>query len=157
MYITPPFETRADTRRIPVAANAPIRVLLVDDNPRFRAVLRALLERDEAIVVVGEADRGDMIIELAVQHEPDVVLMDLSMPGVDGLQATLALKSQFPGIEIVMLSMSDDADDVGSVLAGGASAFLNKNTPAADIMRTLKQRSAARRTPGSWVAVDAHQ
>ena len=140
-----------------MAANAPIRVLLVDDNHRFRAVLRALLERDKAIVVVGEADRGDMIIELAAQHAPDVVVMDLSMPGVDGLQATLALKSHFPGIEVVMLSMSDDADDMASVLAGGASAFLNKSTPAADIMRTLKQRSADRQTPGSWVAADANQ
>ncbi len=121
--------------------------MLVDDNPRFRAVLRTLLERDDGIVVVGEADRGDMVIELVQQHEPHVVLMDLSMPGVDGLEATLALKSQFPGIEVVMLSMTDDADGIGSVLAGGASAFLNKSTPAAEIVRTLKQRASARRTP----------
>ena len=136
-------------------SNFPIRVMLVDDNPRFRAVLRTLLERDDGIVVVGEADRGDMVIELVQQHEPHVVLMDLSMPGVDGLEATLALKSQFPGIEVVMLSMTDDADGIGSVLAGGASAFLNKSTPAAEIVRTLKQRAPARRTPSSWVSADA--
>jgi DNA-binding NarL/FixJ family response regulator len=131
--------------------NFPIRVMLVDDNPRFRAVLRALLERDAGILVVGEADRGDMVVELAERHEPHVVLMDLSMPGIDGLEATLALKSQFPGIEVVMLSMTDDADGIGSVLAGGASAFLNKATPAAEIVRTLKQRAPALRTPTTWL------
>ena len=73
------------------------------------------------------------------------------MPGIDGLEATLALKSQFPGIEVVMLSMTDDADGIGSVLAGGASAFLNKATPAAEIVRTLKQRAPARRTPTTWL------
>jgi len=136
-------------------SNFPIRVMLVDDNPRFRAVLRTLLERDDGIVVVGEADRGDMVIELAQQHEPHVVLMDLSMPGADGLEATLALKSRFPGIEVVMLSMTDDADGIGSVLAGGASVFLNKSTPAAEIVRTLKQRAPARPTPTTWVSADA--
>jgi DNA-binding NarL/FixJ family response regulator len=134
--------------------NFPIRVMLVDDNPRFRAVLRTLLERDDGILVVGEADRGDMVVELAERAEPHVVLMDLSMPGIDGLEATLALKSQFPGIEIVMLSMTDDADGIGSVLAGGASAFLNKATPAAEIVRTLKQRVPARRTPTSWLSAE---
>jgi DNA-binding NarL/FixJ family response regulator len=132
----------------------PIRVMLVDDNPRFRAVLRTLLERDGGILVVGEADRGDMVVELAERAEPHVVLMDLSMPGVDGLEATLALKSQFPGIEVVMLSMTDDADGIGSVLAGGASVFLDKATPAADIVRTLKQRASGRHPPVSWLSAD---
>jgi len=135
-------------------ANFPIRVMLVDDNPRFRAVLRTLLERDDGILVVGEADRGDMVVELVERHEPHVVLMDLSMPGVDGLEATLALKSQFPGIEVVMLSMTDDADGIGSVLAGGASVFLNKATPAAEIVRTLKQRAPARPTPSTWLSAE---
>jgi DNA-binding NarL/FixJ family response regulator len=134
--------------------NFPIRVMLVDDNPRFRAVLRTLLERDAGILVVGEADRGDMVVELAERHEPHVVLMDLSMPGIDGLEATLALKSQFPGIEVVMLSMTDDADGIGSVLAGGASAFLNKATPALEIVRTLKQRAPARRTRTTWLSAE---
>jgi len=128
--------------------------MLVDDNPRFRAVLRTLLERDDGILVVGEADRGDMVVELVERHEPHVVLMDLSMPGVDGLEATLALKSQFPGIEVVMLSMTDDADGIGSVLAGGASVFLNKATPAAEIVRTLKQRAPARPTPSTWLSAE---
>jgi len=130
--------------------------MLVDDNPRFRAVLRALLERDDAISVVGEADRGDMIIELAELHDPDVVLMDLSMPGIDGLEATLALKSQFPGIEVVMLSMADDEDGIGSLLAGGASAFLSKSTPAAEIVQTLKERSADRQAREHRISADAN-
>ncbi len=135
-------------------ANFPIRVMLVDDNPRFRAVLRTLLERDGGILVVGEADRGDMVVELVERHEPHVVLMDLSMPGVDGLEATLALKSQFPGIEVVMLSMTDDADGIGSVLAGGASVFLHKATPATEIVQTLKQRAPARPAPSTWMPAE---
>ena len=136
-------------------ANFPIRVMLVDDNPRFRAVLRTLLERDDGIMVVGEADRGDLVVELAERHEPHVVLMDLSMPGIDGLEATLALKQHFPDIEVVMLSMTDDADGIGSVLAGGASVFLHKATPAADIVRTLKQRVPAHPASSSWLSLEA--
>jgi DNA-binding NarL/FixJ family response regulator len=117
----------------------PIRVMIVDDNPRFREVLRSLLERDDQITVVGEADNGDTIVELAESCAPDVVLMDLSMPGVNGLEATLQLKRRRPGIEVVMLSTTDDDDAIGSVLAGGASAFLHKSTPAADIVELLKK------------------
>jgi two-component system response regulator DegU len=118
---------------------APIRVMIVDDNPRFREVLRSLLERDDQITVVSEADSGETIVELAEAYGPDVVLMDLSMPGVNGLEATLQLKQRLPGIEVVMLSSTDDDDAIGSVLAGGASAFLHKSTPAADIVELLKK------------------
>ncbi len=121
---------------------AQIRVMLVDDNPQFRTVLRRFLERDPAIVVVGEASDGSDIVRNALDADPDVVLMDLSMPGVDGLEATLQLKHQLPGIEVVLLSMSTDSDAIGSVLAGGASTFLPKHTPAAEIVAVLKQQAA---------------
>jgi len=117
----------------------PIRVMIVDDNPRFREVLRSLLERDDQINVVGEAESGETIVELAESCTPDVVLMDLSMPGVNGLEATLQLKQRLPGIEVVLLSTTDDDDAIGSVLAGGASAFLHKSTPASVIVQVLKQ------------------
>ena len=117
----------------------PIRVMIVDDNPRFRELLRSLLVRDNQIVVVGEAESGDTVVEITELTSPDVVLMDLSMPGVDGLEATLQLKSRFPGVEVVMLSATDDDHAIGAMLAGGASRFLHKSTPAAEIVRTLKE------------------
>ena len=120
---------------------APIRIMIVDDNPRFREVLRSLLERDEQIAVVGEADNGDAIVEQAELCNPHVVLMDLSMPGVNGLEATLRLKHRLPGVEVVMLSNTDDDQEIGSMLAGGASAFLHKSTPAAEIVRMLKRQA----------------
>jgi DNA-binding NarL/FixJ family response regulator len=124
-----------------MTANAPIRVMIVDDNPRFRELLRSLLERDDQIAVVGEAENGDAIVEVTELTTPDVVLMDLSMPGVDGLEATLQLKNRFPGIEVVMLSATDDDQAIGAMLAGGASRFLHKSTPAAEIVRALKEGS----------------
>lgn len=79
--------------------------MLIDDDPGIRAALRATLERDAGIVVVGDSPRGDMVIELAEQHRPDVVLMGLNIAGIDGVQASLALKEEFPGIDVVMLSV----------------------------------------------------
>jgi DNA-binding NarL/FixJ family response regulator len=125
-----------------MATEFPIRVMLVDDNPRFRAVLRQLLERDDGIVVVGEADRGDVVVEMVAKQSPHVVLMDLSMPGVNGLNATLELKRHFPGVEVVMLSVSDEADGVISLLSGAASAYVDKAAPAADIINALKDHGA---------------
>lgn len=124
-----------------MTARTPIRVMIVDDNPRFRELLRSLLDRDDQIEVVAEAENGDTILEITELNHPDVVLMDLSMPGVDGLEATLQLKSRFPGVEVVMLSATDDDHAIGAMLAGGASRFLHKSTPAAEIVRTLKEGS----------------
>jgi DNA-binding NarL/FixJ family response regulator len=84
-----------------------VRVLLADDNARFREVLRRLLEREPDIVVVAEAGDGAEAVELADEVVPDVVLMDLSMPGLDGLEATYALKARLPDVTVLMLSVGD--------------------------------------------------
>ena len=127
----------------PATPPAGFRVMLVDDNPRFRTALRALLERDATIRVVADADSANTIIDLVGTHAPDVVVMDLSMPGMNGLEATIVLKRHFPDIDVVVLSSSDDREGVNSVLDSGASAFLVKGAPAAEIISALKQRPRA--------------
>jgi DNA-binding NarL/FixJ family response regulator len=113
--------------------------LLADDNARFRGVLRRLLERDPDIVVVAEADDGARAVDLAAEVAPDVVLMDVSMPGLDGLEATHALKKRLPGVTVLMLSVGDKEHEIAAGLAGGASAYLVKGGPAGEIVEAIKR------------------
>lgn len=130
--------TSAAAGDMPVMSGT-VRVLLADDNGRFRQLLRRLLEREDGIVVVAEASNGAEALDLAVEHVPDVVLMDLSMPGVDGLEATLELKSRLPQVTVVMLSVADKEHEIAAGLAGGASEFLVKGTPAAEIVAAIRR------------------
>ena len=116
-----------------------VRVLLADDNARFRGVLRRLLERDPEIVVVAEAGDGVEALELAEDVRPDVVLMDVSMPGLDGLEATYALKAQLPDVTVLMLSVGDKEQEIAAGLAGGAAEYLVKGGPAREIVDAIKR------------------
>ena len=118
-----------------------VRVLLADDNARFRELLRRLLERENGIHVVAEADNGAHALELAVEYEPDVVLMDLSMPGVDGLEATLNLKRRLPNVTGLMMSVADKEHEIAAGLAGGASEFLIKGTPASEVVAAIRRHT----------------
>jgi DNA-binding NarL/FixJ family response regulator len=116
-----------------------VRVLLADDNAQFRSLLRRLLEREVEIAVVAEASNGSEALMLAEEHHPDVVLMDLSMPGVDGLEATMALKSRLPDVTVIMLSVADKEHEIAAGLSGGASEFLIKGTPTAEIVAAIRR------------------
>jgi two-component system, NarL family, nitrate/nitrite response regulator NarL len=116
-----------------------VRVLLADDNTRFRGVLRRLLERDPDILVVAEAADGVEALALAGEVLPDVVLMDVSMPGLDGLEATYALKAQLPDVTVLMLSVGDKEQEIAAGLAGGASEYLVKGGPAREIVDAIKR------------------
>ena len=116
-----------------------VRVLLADDNARFRGVLRRLLERDPDIVVVAEAGDGATALELADELRPDVVLMDVSMPGLDGLEATYALKAQLPDVTVLMLSVGNKDQEIAAGLAGGAAEYLVKGGPAREIVDAIKR------------------
>jgi DNA-binding NarL/FixJ family response regulator len=123
-----------------------VRVLLADDNARFREVLRRLLEREPDIVVVAEAGDGAEAVELADEVVPDVVLMDLSMPGLDGLEATYALKARLPDVTVLMLSVGDKEQEIAAGLAGGASEYLVKGGPAREIVEAIKRYGPVRGT-----------
>jgi DNA-binding NarL/FixJ family response regulator len=116
-----------------------VRVLLADDNARFRSVLRRLLERDPDILVVAEASSGAEAIDMVDEHLPDVVLMDVSMPGLDGLEATYELKARMPELTVLMLSVGDKEQEIAAGLAGGAAEYLLKGGPASEIVDAIKR------------------
>jgi len=121
----------------------PVHVLLADDNARFRAALRRLLERDPDIAVVGEAGDGREALELVARVAPDLVLMDVSMPDVGGLEAASRLTDLHPDVAVLMLSIGCQSDTVAAALAGGASGFLVKGTPAREIADAVKRHGRA--------------
>ena len=117
-----------------------IRVLLADDQALVRAGFRALLDAQEGIEVVGEAADGAEAVALARSLRPDVVLMDIRMPGLDGLEATRAIAADdlLTGVRIVILTTFDLDEYVFEALRVGASGFLVKNTEPADLIRGVR-------------------
>ncbi|MEV4252232.1 response regulator transcription factor [Spirillospora sp. NPDC049652] len=118
----------------------PIRVLLADDQTLVRAGFRALLERAEDIEVVGEAADGDEAVALAREHRPDVVLMDVRMPGTDGLDATRTLLAdeRLAATRVVVLTTFDDDEYVFGALHAGASGFLLKDIAPDELRRAVR-------------------
>ena len=106
----------------------PVRVLLVDDDDLMRAGIRAVLSSDQTIEVVGEAADGRAAVEQAIAFRPDVVLMDVRMPGLDGIAATRELLAVSPDVRVVILTTFEQDDYVFGALSAGASGFLLKRT-----------------------------
>lgn len=104
-----------------------VRVLLVDDHEVVRRGTRELLDRAEGVEVVGEAQDGAEAIEMTRRLRPDVVLMDVAMPGVNGVEATRAIKRELPGTAVLALSAYDDDPYVFALLEAGAAGYLLKN------------------------------
>ncbi|MFZ0130095.1 MAG: response regulator transcription factor [Candidatus Dormiibacterota bacterium] len=115
-----------------------IRVLLVDDQPLVRAGLRTLLEDESDIEVVGEAADGDEAVALVGALTPDVVLMDIRMPVVDGIEATKRITAQGSVARIVILTTFDLDEYVFSALRAGASGFMLKDATAEEIVRSIR-------------------
>lgn len=119
-----------------------IRILIADDHSVVRQGLRMFLDLDGELEVVGEAENGAMAIELARDLKPDVVLMDLLMPVMDGLTAIPAIRQELPDTEVIALtSVLEDASVVGAVKAG-AIGYLLKDTKADDLCRAIKAAAA---------------
>jgi DNA-binding NarL/FixJ family response regulator len=114
-----------------------VRVLVVDDDALVRAGLSMLLAGAQDIEIVGEAADGSEVAQAVAEHRPGVVLMDIRMPGMDGLAATELLRAQDGAPEIIVLT-TFEADDVLRALRAGASGFLLKDTPPADIVRAVR-------------------
>jgi DNA-binding NarL/FixJ family response regulator len=119
-----------------------IRVLVVDDDALVRAGLSLLLAGAEGIAVVGEAADGSDVAQAVAEHEPDVVLMDIRMPGMDGLAATELVRAQGDAPEVIVLTTFEVDDYVLRALRAGASGFLLKDTSPADIVRAVRAVAA---------------
>jgi two-component system, NarL family, response regulator NreC len=115
-----------------------VRILLADDHTVMRAGLRALLERQPNLEVVGEAGDGRQTVELASSHVPDVVVMDIAMPNLNGVEATRRMVSKQPTISVVILSMYSDESYVMRALEAGARAYLLKDSAVADLIRAIE-------------------
>jgi len=115
-----------------------IRVLIVDDDALVRTGLTMLLAGVDDIEVVGEAASGSEVEPAVAEHQPDVVLMDIRMPGMDGLAATEIVRGHDRSPEVIVLTTFDTDDHVLRALRAGASGFLLKDTPPADIVRAIR-------------------
>lgn len=118
-----------------------IRLVIVDDHPLVRGGIATLVASSADITVVGEGADGQAAVDLAVELSPDVVLMDLSMPGVDGIEATRRLLVERPGTAVVMLTSFHDRARVGQAVEAGAIGYLLKDGDPADLLSAI--RSAA--------------
>jgi DNA-binding NarL/FixJ family response regulator len=110
------------------------RVLIADDLDHVRQGLRTLLELTEELVIVAEAGTGLEAVQLAEQIKPDVILMDLEMPGLDGIEATRRVKSRRPSTGIVMLTIYDDPGNRERAANAGVDAFLKKGAPLDQVL-----------------------
>lgn len=119
-------------------ATGVVRILLADDHTVMRAGLRLLLERHEHFEVVGEAADGRAAVELANEQKPDVVVMDVAMPHLNGVEAARQILSRNPDIAIVMLSMHSDESYVLRSLKAGARAYLLKDSAEADLIAAIQ-------------------
>jgi DNA-binding NarL/FixJ family response regulator len=122
-----------------VAAAAPVRVALIEDNDVFREALEMLLGLQPDLEVVATAGDGDAAVRLCREHEPDVVLMDYRLPGIDGVQATKQMLEACPSVAVVCLTASANLREVDALYAAGAVACLTKDEPLDDIVAAIRR------------------
>jgi DNA-binding NarL/FixJ family response regulator len=116
----------------------PLRVLIADDHPLFRKGMRALLVAAQDIEVVGEATTGQEVIELAATLQPDVILMDLQMPGINGIEATRQILHTSPHIRILVITLFEDDASVFSALRAGARGYVLKDAKEEEMLRAIR-------------------
>ena len=114
-----------------------IRVLVADDHTILRDGIRSLLDEDPKIVVVGEAENGQAAVKMACQLEPDVVLMDIAMPILNGLEATRQIKRDLPRVKVLILSMYDDDAYIQQALTYGAMGYILKDASASELLSAI--------------------
>jgi DNA-binding NarL/FixJ family response regulator len=122
--------------------SAPIRVLLVDDQQLLRAGFAMILEVEDDVEVVGEARDGEEAVRQVAALAPDVVLMDVQMPGTDGIAATERVVADHPGTKVVILTTFDDDEYLFAGLRAGASGFLLKTSPPDDLVAAIRRVAA---------------
>lgn len=138
-----PLTMSSETDFIPPRMGAPdpgtkIRVLVVDDHPPMRMGLVALIKSQPGMDVIAEASDGEEAIEVYDDVRPDIVLMDLRMPGMGGVQAILAIRKKYPDARVIVLSTYDLDEDIHRALQSGAKSYLLKDMPTEEIASTIR-------------------
>ena len=121
----------------------PVNVLIADDQRLFAEALEAILSTDERIRVVGRAFDGRAALDLARAHRPDVVLMDIAMPVMDGIDATRAIRDELPDTHVVVLSGSAASHDISRARTAGATGYVTKDQIAGDLVRAILDASGS--------------
>src|SRR5690349_20333933 len=121
----------------PVGGGEPIRVLIADDHALFRRGLNMVLESESGIIVVAEAEDGEDAVAKAAEFAPDVVLMDVRMPKVSGIEATRAIHEVVPTAKILMLTVSDEEDDLYEAIKAGANGYLLKEISVEEVASAI--------------------
>jgi DNA-binding NarL/FixJ family response regulator len=129
-----------------------IRVLIADDHPVFRDGLRVLLDATADTTLVGEAASGDEVVHLAVMLAPDVILMDLQMPGLNGIEATRQIVQTSPHIGVLVITMFEDDDSVFAALRAGARGYLLKGADKAELLLAIRAVSSGEAIFGPAIA-----
>lgn len=129
-----------------------IRILVADDHDAFRSGMRALLGTVDGLTLVGEAATGDEAVAAATDLQPDVVLMDLNMPGLDGIEATRRIVTVSPHIAVLVVSMYEDDEPVFAALRAGARGYLLKGADRAEIARAVRAVASGEAIFGPSVA-----
>jgi DNA-binding NarL/FixJ family response regulator len=130
------------------------RILIVDDHSIMRDGLRALLEKEEGMSVVAEAGDGRSAVELALEHRPDVVVMDVGLPELNGVEATRRIVRQVPGVKVLGLSMHAEMRFVAEMLRAGASGYLLKDSAFDELARAIRTVSQGHRYLGQGIMDD---
>jgi DNA-binding NarL/FixJ family response regulator len=130
----------------------PIRLLMVDDHPMLRAGLALVLNSEPGFQVVAEADDGPTALALWRERRPDVMLLDLSMSGMDGIETLERLRAEFPDARVLMLTSSEAPEDVRHALAAGAGGYVTKNVRRAELVMAIRSVYAGGQHVGEKVA-----
>lgn len=115
----------------------PIKLLIVDDHPLFRQGLVDVLESDPGLTIVAQAADGEVAIHYAIEHQPDIVLMDVNLPNANGLRVTRRILHELPNTKVIILTGYDDAEQVFHALRIGAAAYCSKDIPPEGLLSTV--------------------
>lgn len=115
-----------------------LKVLLADDHKLLRSGLKLLLQRNPAMQVVGEAADGEQTLKLYEQLQPDILLLDLSMPAMDGMECLKEIKSRYPGSKVIVLTMHEDENYIKRAMEAGASAYVPKSAADTDLFKAIE-------------------
>ena len=131
---------------------APIAVLVADDHPVFRDGLRGLIERADDLVLAGEATTGTQAVELALATRPAIVLMDLRMPEMSGIEATRRIAAEDPAIGILVITMSEDDESLFAAMRAGARGYIPKDADSDELLRAIRAAAVGEVIFGASIA-----
>jgi two-component system response regulator DesR len=132
-----------------------IRLLLADDQALVRGALSALLDLEADLEVVAEVGSGDAVLDAVRQHRPDVALLDVEMPGLDGIAAAAAVRAEFPDVRVLIVTTFGRPGYLRRALQAGASGFVVKDTPAAELADAVRRVHAGLRVVDPALATDS--